>query len=137
MHISQDKYKNREVKRLTVHYRVRDGVTVVTLLDPTVVGPQNRKRLEAAISNRLAQGSPVVLDASRIDFFEPEGIDMLLSLDRLATQRRASFSMCGLNGTIVQVFRISGLDCLFRIFPDTDAAVEALAGRDAGPWYWH
>ena len=136
MQLSQNKYQH-DSSRLAVRYRVRRGVTVVALLDPTIVGRRNRKGLATAISNRLAQGSPVVLDGSQIDFFESEGIDMLLSLDRCATQRRASFSLCGLNGSVAQVFRISGLDCLFRIFPDTDAAVEALAGRDAEPGCWH
>jgi anti-anti-sigma factor len=132
----QNKYRNSS-KRLAIQYRVRRGVTVVALINPTIVDSRNHRRLAAAVSNRLAPGVPVVLDATRIEFFESEGIDMLLSLDRCAAQRRASFSLCGLNGSVAQVFRISGLDCLFRIFPDTDAALEALAGQGAEPGAWH
>ncbi len=137
MRLSREKCSERKTPRLTVQYAFRQGVTVVTLLDATIVGRDNGGELASAVCNRLAHDSPVVLDASRIEFFDPEGVDVLLSIDGCATQRKASFSLCGLNGSVAQVFRISGLDCLFRIFPDVDAAVDAAAAQDATPERWH
>lgn len=126
MQLSRENHPERSAPRLTVRYASRDGITVVAVLDRTTVGCDVADELLSAVCNRLAHDSPVLLDASRIDFFDPAGVDVLMSIDRCAEQRRAAFALCGLNGSIAQVFRIYGLDCLFRIFPDVETAVEAM-----------
>jgi anti-anti-sigma factor len=118
---------------LNLECRVESGVTVIGPPDDIVIGADNVNALVRIVLDRLSQGTPVVLDASRIEFFESEGIDGLLLFDRCATDSHVPFVLCGLNAGLGQVFRIYGLDCLFKVFPTADAAIHFLTRSSA----WH
>jgi len=118
---------------LSLECRVQSGVAVVVPLEPVVIGADNVSDLESIIVECMSQGAPVLLDASRIEFFESEGIDGLMNLDRCAAEMRVPFVLCGLNTALEQVFRIYGLDCLFKVFPNADAAVRFLTRATV----WH
>jgi anti-anti-sigma factor len=108
---------------------------VIQPLDPVVVGRDNAGRFESEVLDQMGDEPLVVLDASRIDFFESDGVDSLLEFERRVAERHGRFVLSGLNEAVTEVFRISGLDCLFHIFPDVDLAVrEVLRGsKDDGP----
>jgi len=118
---------------LSLECRVQSGVAVVVPLEPVVIGADNVSDLESIIVECMSQGAPVVLDASKIEFFESEGIDGLMYFDRCAADTRVPFVLCGLNTALEQVFRIYGLDCLFKVFPNADAAVRFLTRTTV----WH
>lgn len=118
---------------LSLECRVQSGVTIVAPIDSVVIGADNVGDLAQIVVDCLRQGAPVLLDASRIEFFDSEGIDGLLYFERRATETNVPFVLCGLNTALEQVFRIYGLDCLFKVFPNADAAVRFLTRTTV----WH
>jgi anti-anti-sigma factor len=122
---------------MRVQRESRDGVTVLTPVDPLVVGKANAREFESAILE-WTNGEPlVVLDASNVDFFESEGVDSLLSVEQRLTERKSKLVLSGLNSAIIQVFRLTGLDCLFQIYADVPDAVRGLLRRPSGSEIWH
>jgi anti-sigma B factor antagonist len=110
---------------------------VVEPLDPVVVGHDNARRFESEVFDEIGDESLVVLDASRIEFFESDGVDSLLEFDRRVAKRKGRFVLSGLNEAVREVFRISGLDCVFHIYPDVDQAVREVSRRSDDPERWH
>ena len=136
MHLSQKQYKPKaESGNVSCHDR--HGVTVIAPLESIVLGEDNGAALEAAVRASLRQGQPVVLDASRVEFFENAAIETLLEFESCAAESRTYFVLCGLNEAITEVFRIAGLDCLFQIFKDVERAVRCINGGRERPRTWH
>ncbi len=101
-------------------------VLVVTVLDT---------RIDAAVAvrfkNRMldlttTQSERVVLDLSHVEFLDSSGLGAVVgSMKQLGRARR--LDLAGLTPTVEKVFRITRMDRVFRIFPDTKAAIEDVA----------
>ncbi len=101
-------------------------VLVVTVLDT---------RIDAAVAvrfkNRMldlttTQSERVVLDLSHVEFLDSSGLGAVVgSMKQLGRARR--LDLAGLTPTVEKVFRITRMDRVFRIFPDTTAAIEDVA----------
>jgi len=115
----------------------RNGVRVIKALDAVVVGHDNARRFESEVLAEIGNEPLVVLDASRIDFFESDGIESLLEFERCVAERKGRFVLSGLNEAVREIFRMSGLDCLFHIYPDVDLAVRAVSRRRDETECWH
>jgi anti-sigma B factor antagonist len=110
---------------------------VIEPLDRVTVGHDNAPRFESEVLDQIDDGTLVVLDASRIEFFESAGVDSLLEFHRQTTARNGRFVLSGLNEAVREVFRISGLDCLFRIYPDVEQATRGVSTDSDVPQRWH
>ena len=101
-------------------------VLIVTVLDP---------RIDAAVAvrfkNRMMElattpSTRVVLDLSHVEFLDSSGLGAVVgSMKHLGRARR--LDLAGLTPTVEKVFRITRMDRVFRIFPNTEAAVEDVA----------
>ena len=101
-------------------------VLVVTVLDT---------RIDAAVAvrfkNRMldlttTQSERVVLDLSHVEFLDSSGLGAVVgSMKQLGRARR--LDLAGLTPTVEKVFRITRMDRVFRIFPDTKTAIEDVA----------
>ncbi len=99
---------------------------VVTVLDA---------RIDAAVAvrfkNRMMEltttGSErVILDLSHVEFLDSSGLGAVVgSMKQLGRARK--LDLAGLTPTVDKVFRITRMDRVFRIFPNTDAAIEEIA----------
>jgi anti-sigma B factor antagonist len=110
---------------------------VVTPLDRLVIGRANAKRFESEVLRGMEENPLVVLDASRIDFFESDGVESLLEFDRRVAENHGRFVLSGLNDAVREVFRLTGLDCIFHIYPDVDLAIRGVLRRPTGPEIWN
>ena len=110
---------------MRLRHSTQKGVRVIKALDSVVVGHDNAKRFESEVLSEIGNEPLVVLDASRIDFFESDGVESLLEFERLVAERNGRFVLSGRNEAVRENFRISGLDCLFHIYPNVDRAVRA------------
>ena len=122
---------------MRLRHTTQKGVRVIKALDPVVVGHDNAKRFESEVLEEIGNESLVVLDASRIDFFESDGVESLLEFERSVAEKNGRFVLSGLNEAVREIFRISGLDCLFHIYPDVDRAVREVSGRSDETERWH
>jgi anti-sigma B factor antagonist len=101
-------------------------VLVVTVLD---------SRIDAAVAvrfkNRMLDltttpSERVVLDLSHVEFLDSSGLGAVVgSMKQLGRARR--LDLAGLTPTVEKVFRITRMDRVFRIFPDTEAAIADVA----------
>jgi anti-anti-sigma factor len=122
---------------MRLRHTTRKGVRVIKALDSVVVGHDNAKRFESEVISEIGNEPLVVLDASRIDFFESDGVESLLEFERLVAERNGRFVLSGLNEAVREIFRISGLDCLFHIYPNVDRAVHEVSRRRDETECWH
>jgi anti-anti-sigma factor len=122
---------------MRLRHTTRKGVRVIKALDSVVVGHDNAKRFESEVLAEMGNESLVVLDVSTIDFFESDGVDSLLEFERCVAEKNGRFVLSGLNEAVREIFRISGLDCIFHIYPNVDLAVREVSRRPDETERWH
>lgn len=103
-----------------------EGVLIVTVMD---------RRIDAAVAVRfkdkmqeMAGNSQdrVILDLGQVEFLDSSGLGAVVgAMKHLGRQRR--LDLANLTPTVEKVFRITRMDRVFRIFPTTEAALEAAA----------
>jgi anti-anti-sigma factor len=102
---------------------------------PTRIVRVGAARIDAAIAIRFkdamrsAMGDEarrIVLDLSQVDFVDSSGLGAIVaSMKLLGAERRMDLS--GLTPIVDKVFRLTRMDTVFDIYPDTGAAL----ARDA------
>lgn len=122
---------------MRVRYENRDGVTVATLESPTVLGGEPAARLAEEIAEWIEREVLVVVDASRVLDFAPDGIDVLLSLERRLRRRSGWIVLKGLRDELRRRFRRSGLDAVFVVEPDLERGAVTLGAPTSGQAAWH
>lgn len=114
---------------LTPSIVIENGVTVVTL------GPDCQNIDEHTLDSirdvlmEVSQAEPplVVMDLSHTKFFGSSFIEVLFRLwNRLNTRQGGEFALSGLQPYCAEVLSITHLDKLWRTFPDSRAAVQAM-----------
>jgi anti-anti-sigma factor len=66
----------------------------------------------------------VVLDFSKLVYISSLGISSVLIIAKTINQRGGELVLCGLTGIVREVFQITGLTSVFKVFPTADAALE-------------
>lgn len=102
-----------------------DNALIVTPLD---------ERLDARVATDfkeqmaelIASGhTKIILDLSRVEFIDSSGLGAIVSsLKRMGG--RGDLVVCGLQDTILTMFRLTRMDRVFQIFDDEQQAVAAL-----------
>ncbi|MFD3517561.1 STAS domain-containing protein [Streptomyces sp. NPDC058657] len=111
---------------LTVTVRERPGGTVLAVAGD--LDFDNSPRLRSALVRLpLSPGQLLVLDLSELTFFDSTGITMLIVARKLALAAGADIVVSGVGPMVAKIFRITGLDEVFRAFPDPETAFAAHA----------
>lgn len=82
--------------------------------------PQMDKELTALIDNQNRQ---IVLECSALDYVSSSGLRVLLKGLKQMEAVHGRLTLCGLQDQISQIFKISGFDHLFEIYPHREEAV--------------
>lgn len=77
----------------------------------------------AAIGDALR----VVLDLSRVGFFDSAGMGALLSIQKRVAESGGSVVLAGLSRSVSDIFRMVGFDVVFVCVPDVQRAIRRLA----------
>ena len=103
------------------------GVAVVS---PTV------RRLDASVEPAFRQAvvgtvqageRRLVLDLSQVEFLDSSGLGALVSiLKSLGSQ--GAMAVCGAQGAVLSLFKLTRMDKVFAIYPDRQEALARLAG---------
>jgi len=106
---------------------VIDGIAVIGPAEPVQIDINNVDDFENSFADQLGDDDrDVVLDASRVEFFDSAGMGALLSLQKRVQQRNGRLVIAGMNRSVSEVFRMIGFDMVFAIHPDARRAVESL-----------
>jgi len=105
---------------------VIEGIAVIGPAEPVQIEVNNAERFQAAFERLLEEGDRgVVLDASRIEFFDSAGMGSLLSLQKRVGARNGKLVISGLNRSVAEVFQMVGFDMVFATFPDAERAARS------------
>ncbi|MDR2456355.1 MAG: STAS domain-containing protein [Deltaproteobacteria bacterium] len=77
----------------------------------------------------LPQTTPpksVLLDLGALEFVSSAGLRSLLTLAKNLKSAGAPLAFCSLSPMVADVFKISGLTSIFKIYPDRGSALAAL-----------
>ncbi|MFF0743793.1 STAS domain-containing protein [Streptomyces sp. NPDC004111] len=109
---------------LTVTVRERPGGVVLAVGGD--LDFDNSPRLRSVLVHLpLAPGALLVLDLAELTFFDSTGITMLIIARKVAMAAGADIVVSGIGPMVGKIFRITGLDGVFRAYPDPDAAFAA------------
>jgi anti-sigma B factor antagonist len=73
----------------------------------------------------------LLIDLQQIDYLNSAGFWALIAAKRRAEQVSIAIVLCGLNDIVHDLFKVSGLLGSFRIYPDSAAALVAVARPDS------
>ncbi len=113
---------------MRVERRVVEGVTVLAVADRVEVDVGNAEEFKLEVLGAAGGDRLLVLDASRVEFFDSAGLAALLSLQKRAAERQGKLALAGLNRAILEIFRMVGFDVILLCYPDVPKAVAAVKG---------
>ena len=86
------------------------------------VSPQISASLASIIKRKPAT---VVVDLSKVSYIDSSGLAVLIEAMQNVGGYGGKFALAGLQEAVQPIFEIARLDQVFRIFPDTAAALAA------------
>ncbi|UQX00027.1 STAS domain-containing protein [Streptomyces sp. RerS4] len=117
--------------RFTVEVRHEGGAVVLALtgeLDHDTAEPL-REALEAALAE---DGARLLIDFSGVSFCDSTGLNAVLHGRLTAQENGGAVALVGLRRPVERMFRITGADTVFDVYPDVAQALAAGTGR--GLW---
>lgn len=89
------------------------------------------KDLDAKL-NEIIDGKTrkVIIDLAMVDYISSVGLRVLLAALKREKQNQGSMPLISLQPFVQNVFKITGLDNIFQIFPNEEAALESLSNAD-------
>ena len=96
----------------------RGNISIVRVLGDLDV--YTAPRLDDCLQQIISAGSTnLAVDLENCSYLDSEGIKALIKA-RGSARERVRLSICGAKGTVLRIFRISGLDTIFDMLSSTD-----------------
>lgn len=104
---------------------LENGLIVLKLAAPRLTA-QNAPAFREKTSQIVAEGQTrIILDLSQVEFVDSTGLGAIVGLFK-QIGNRGDLAICGLNGPVLQMFKLTRMDRVFRIFADPAEAAAAL-----------
>jgi anti-sigma B factor antagonist len=105
------------------------GIVVIKLAGSVMRGPESQE-IETLVPQFLAAGHRnIIFDLSEVKKIDSTGIGrFIFSLNKVAAAG-GRLAMAGAEGYVRDVFRVTRLDTVFRFYPTTQSAAEALTSK--------
>lgn len=98
-----------------------------------VVEPEGRidsssvEVLDEAFRETFSAGAVALLvDMGKVEYISSGGLRSLLLALKEMTKRGGSMALCGLSPSVSKVFKLSGFNTIFDIFPGREEALDSL-----------
>lgn len=96
----------------------------------TVIRPEGSLDTKSAAAaqeylDRIVDGgaAKIVLSLEKVDFVSSAGLRVLLLTAKKLRTRNGGLRVCGLNESVAEIFAVSGLSTLLKVFPTESRAV--------------
>lgn len=109
---------------MTINTEYEGNIVIMSLngrLD-TMHFPAVDKELTSLIENGRKE---IVIDCKDLDYISSSGLRVLLKGLKMTEVSKGRMAICSLQPTIVQIFKISGFDHLFEIYPGRQEAISS------------
>ncbi len=101
--------------------------TVVLKLSGKIMWGAESEQIEAAVADLLAEGKrTIIFDIAGVSRIDSTGIGRFIACYNKIAAAGGKMRMAGAATYLFQVFHISGLDTVFRFYPDVDEACKAI-----------
>ena len=100
-----------------------DGITTVTLTGSLDI--RGSAEVELPFSRLSGQGTPLVIDASGVDYISSIGIRTLLTAARAINMRGGRMAVVAATEEVTKVLKTTGVDAIIPLFADMDEAINA------------
>lgn len=82
-------------------------------------------QMEKALDEQVSDGKTVVLDMSRVHFIDSTALGVLVSALQRSRAKDGDLLLVMDDPYLMKIFRITGFDTLFAIFPGVEQALDA------------
>jgi anti-sigma B factor antagonist len=90
------------------------------------------KDLEAKLNEAIEKRKEkMIINLAKVDYISSVGLRVLLAALKRQKHNQRSLPLVSLQPFVQNVFKITGLDKIFQIFPTEDAAFQSLTSVDA------
>ena len=89
----------------------------------TVTSKDVEAKLDGAIGERKKK---MIINLAKMDYISSVGLRVLLAALKKQRQNQGSLQLASLQPLVQNIFRITGLDEVFQIFPTEEAAFQSL-----------
>ena len=88
------------------------------------------KYVEARLDSVIEENRPkLLIDLGEVDYISSVGLRVLLASLKKQRQNQGSLQLASLQPFVQNIFKITGLDKIFQIFPSEEAAFQSLASQ--------
>ena len=108
-----------------------DNVTVVTFTDDKILDEADIKAIENSIFPIVRQSdhTNLVLNFEGVEFLSSAVLGILIRILTAVNRKDGKLRLCGINDKIYEIFKITRLNKVFEIHPDTQKAIKSITGR--------
>ncbi|XHH08139.1 MAG: STAS domain-containing protein [Candidatus Bathyarchaeia archaeon] len=87
--------------------------------------------VEAELTRLITEGTKkIVCDFSQTEYLASAGLRVLITASKSLQKTNGRIILCSLRPYVLEVFEISGLNRIFKIYESVDAALQALKTED-------
>lgn len=105
---------------------LKDKVLIARVLCPNITQLEHQF-LQTQLSELTQKhGYRLVLDLTEVHLIGSSGLSVFISLNKDIVAAKGAFALCCMKEDLVQLLKMTHLIKLFKIYPTTVAAVEAL-----------
>jgi anti-sigma B factor antagonist len=107
-----------------------DKATVVEFRIPSMMDPVQLEMIQQQLFKLVDEEDRrlMILDFSKVEFLSSQAIGIVIGLNRrLAALPHSKLLLCGINGKLMQLLKITRLDRVLTVKPTQKEAVNSLA----------
>lgn len=111
---------------MEIYARNENGIWIVGLIgsfDTASANPAEQELMELLDGGDLK----MLLDFSEVAYIASSGLRVLLKVAKRLQKEEGQLRLCGLNDTVIEVFRIAGFDKILAVFETRQQALETFA----------
>ncbi|CAN2041450.1 putative Anti-sigma factor antagonist [Candidatus Magnetomoraceae bacterium gMMP-15] len=114
---------------MNLETRIQDNVLIIDIagrLD-TTTSPEMEKQLSVIVSeDKIKKYNTLILNMKQLKYISSAGLRVIVALAKIVNKYKISFMIAEMNQNIFNVFEISGLCMMFKIFKSEQEAFQQL-----------
>jgi anti-sigma B factor antagonist len=103
------------------------NTVVLAFQDSTILDDTNAQKFKNKLIATLAEGKHVLLNMGKLNLISSSGMGALVAISALANERKVFFGLCNLSGNLMNLFKVTKLYMIFKIFQTEDEAIDAFS----------
>jgi len=112
------------VMRMKITTEMKDEFVLINVKGTLSI--ENISPFETLLNKYVDEKKHILIDLSEMTFIDSSSLGIIVVYYTKSEKNNKHFSLLNINGDIMQMFKITGLDKRIKIFDNLDAATKAL-----------